>query len=342
MLHRRVYETIGGYDGAFPMCNDFDYWLRAARMFRFRHVAGGPADPVPPPRRELLRRVAPGPGAERGRGRAAQEPRRLAARRPRARARLGRAPAAVGRAPRMPRPRRRVRRPRPARARRRSGAPAPTSEPRAPWRAGRHASGQRIVLSSFGFADAGGGTIVPRYVAKELAQRGHEVTVFAAGVARLDGEPPYALRSVGRGRRRGRVGAQPTARAARPGPSPSRARRSADPDGVRRGPRPRRGPTSCTSTTCTTSGSRWSTRRSRGASARSSRPTTTGSDAHATTCSATTSRCATAPATPGVRAQPASARATPPATPSAGASCANGSRCASTASSRCRRRCGAP
>ncbi len=42
MLHRRVYEAVGGYDGAFPMCNDFDYWLRAARTFRFRHVAGGP------------------------------------------------------------------------------------------------------------------------------------------------------------------------------------------------------------------------------------------------------------------------------------------------------------
>ncbi|MEO9176840.1 MAG: glycosyltransferase, partial [Gaiellales bacterium] len=42
MIHRRVYEAVGGYDPAFPMCNDFDLWLRAARMFRFRHVEHGP------------------------------------------------------------------------------------------------------------------------------------------------------------------------------------------------------------------------------------------------------------------------------------------------------------
>ena len=36
----------------------------------------------------------------------------------------------------------------------------------------------RIVLTSFGFRDAGGGTIVPRNVAHELARRGGDVTVF--------------------------------------------------------------------------------------------------------------------------------------------------------------------
>ncbi len=37
MVHRRVYETVGGYDDRYPLANDFDFWLRAAREFRFRH-----------------------------------------------------------------------------------------------------------------------------------------------------------------------------------------------------------------------------------------------------------------------------------------------------------------
>ena len=226
MLHRRVHDAVGGYDGAFPMCNDFDYWLRAARTFRFRHVAGGPLilyrrhganfsdeshraqelneveaalrknladwpldDLVP----ELDWAVLPRPWAERRACLVLAE----AFDRPRpARARVGVA------SPRRPG----------SRARR--GAPVAS------------ASGQRIVLSSFGFADAGGGTIVPRYVAKELAQRGHEVTVFAAGVGAARGRAGLRAAERRRGRRRGRVGAQPAARAARPRPSPSRARRS--------------------------------------------------------------------------------------------------------------------
>ena len=108
-----------------------------------------------------------------------------------------------------------------------SGGRAPRPPPTQPWRAGRRPPGRRIVLSSFGFDDAGGGTIVPRYVAKELAQRGHEVTVFAAGVARLEGEPAYAVRTTDRGRRRGRLGAQPPARAARSRAPAPRAGRSA-------------------------------------------------------------------------------------------------------------------
>ena len=42
MVHRRVYEAVGGYDDRFPLANDFDFWLRAARRFRFRHCRGGP------------------------------------------------------------------------------------------------------------------------------------------------------------------------------------------------------------------------------------------------------------------------------------------------------------
>jgi glycosyltransferase involved in cell wall biosynthesis len=42
MIHRRVFEAVGAYDPAFPMCNDFDFWLRAVREHRFRHVPGAP------------------------------------------------------------------------------------------------------------------------------------------------------------------------------------------------------------------------------------------------------------------------------------------------------------
>jgi glycosyltransferase involved in cell wall biosynthesis len=52
---------------------------------------------------------------------------------------------------------------------------------------------RRIVLTSFGFRDAGGGTIVPRNVAHELARRGWEVTVFYAGVGRAGSGRPYDI-----------------------------------------------------------------------------------------------------------------------------------------------------
>jgi glycosyltransferase involved in cell wall biosynthesis len=194
MVHRRVYDDVGGYDGAFPMCNDFDLWLRASRSHRFRHVSNGPLI--------LYRRHGANFSDETHRAQELAEveavlrknladwplddlvpeldwavlPRAVAERRAlgvladafEARGLPGLAAAWRTRA---------------------------ANEPAEPWRPGRHATGQRIVLSSFGFADSGGGTIVPRYVAKELAQRGHQVTVFAAGVAPLEGEPAYAVRT---------------------------------------------------------------------------------------------------------------------------------------------------
>jgi glycosyltransferase involved in cell wall biosynthesis len=51
----------------------------------------------------------------------------------------------------------------------------------------------RIVLTSFGFRDTGGGTIVPRNVAHELARRGWDVTVFYAGVGRAGKGTPYEI-----------------------------------------------------------------------------------------------------------------------------------------------------
>jgi glycosyltransferase involved in cell wall biosynthesis len=194
MIHRRVYDAIGGYDAAFPMCNDFDLWLRAARGFRFRHVANGPVI--------LYRRHGGNTSDESHRGQELAEveavlrknlagwplddlvpeldwsvlPRPVAEQR--ARLVLAAAFDARGLTDLA--------------AEYRAAAEA---SPASPWRPGRHASGRRIVLSSFGFDDAGGGTIVPRYVAKELAQRGHDVTVFAAGVAPLEGQPSYTVRT---------------------------------------------------------------------------------------------------------------------------------------------------
>ncbi|HEY3612972.1 MAG TPA: glycosyltransferase, partial [Gaiellales bacterium] len=194
MIHRRVYEAVGTYDPAFPMCNDFDLWLRAVREFRFRHVGGGPI--------LLYRRHGANFSDE---SRRAHE--------------LAEVEAALRKnlagwplddlVPELdwsvlPRPvaEQRARRVLAASFDAR-GLPALATDwrrladegPATPYRVGRAASGRRILLTSFGFADSGGGTIVPRYVAKELAQRGHEVTVFAAGVAPLEGAPAYTVRT---------------------------------------------------------------------------------------------------------------------------------------------------
>ncbi len=56
------------------------------------------------------------------------------------------------------------------------------------------ASGRRLLMTSFGFNDSGGGTTVPRLAAKELARRGWEVTVFHAAVAPTERRIPYEVR----------------------------------------------------------------------------------------------------------------------------------------------------
>ena len=53
----------------------------------------------------------------------------------------------------------------------------------------------RILMTMFGWADAGGGTIVPRQIAHELAHRGHDVTVLYAALEPLPGQPSYTLRA---------------------------------------------------------------------------------------------------------------------------------------------------
>ncbi len=42
LVHRRVYEAVGGYHPDYTLAQDFHFWLRAAPRFRFRHVDGEP------------------------------------------------------------------------------------------------------------------------------------------------------------------------------------------------------------------------------------------------------------------------------------------------------------
>ncbi|MBM3258580.1 MAG: glycosyltransferase [Candidatus Sericytochromatia bacterium] len=52
----------------------------------------------------------------------------------------------------------------------------------------------RLLFVMFGWEDSGGGTMLPRAIAKALASRGHEVRVFHAGVGRLpDDSSPYRM-----------------------------------------------------------------------------------------------------------------------------------------------------
>jgi glycosyltransferase involved in cell wall biosynthesis len=52
----------------------------------------------------------------------------------------------------------------------------------------------RLMMTAFGWNDSGGGTIVPRALAVELARRGWDVTVFHAAVDPLPGAAPYTVR----------------------------------------------------------------------------------------------------------------------------------------------------
>ena len=49
-------------------------------------------------------------------------------------------------------------------------------------------------MTSFGYNDSGGGTIVPRQVSQELARRGYDVTVFHAALGRVEPAEPYQVR----------------------------------------------------------------------------------------------------------------------------------------------------
>ncbi|MCU0863851.1 MAG: glycosyltransferase [Planctomycetes bacterium] len=51
----------------------------------------------------------------------------------------------------------------------------------------------RILMTMFGWADSGGGTIFPRRIARELVARGHRVRVVYAAAVPAPGQPAYAV-----------------------------------------------------------------------------------------------------------------------------------------------------
>ncbi|MGZ4171070.1 MAG: glycosyltransferase, partial [Solirubrobacteraceae bacterium] len=198
MVHRRVYEAVGGYDERYPLANDFDLFLRAARQFRFRHVAGGPL--------VAIRRHGANTSDESARAReladvegalqsamdryplrelvpeldwavlepADAERQALARLADALEARLLPVPGLA------------------AKLRERAAAiPVPTPRPHAAT--ADAARPRRLLMTAFGWNDSGGGTTVPRLAAKELARRGWEVTVFHAAVKATPSKTPYEV-----------------------------------------------------------------------------------------------------------------------------------------------------
>jgi glycosyltransferase involved in cell wall biosynthesis len=192
LVHRRVYEAVGGYHPDYTLAQDFHFWLRAAPRFRFRHVDGAPliklrrhgdnfSDASARPleieqveralweslEREPLELLVPEIDwplldpldAER------EALTRLAGH-------LAR------RALPLPRLARRVL----DRAQALPASPPPAR------------SKGKLLMTAFGWDDAGGGTMLPRFAARELVRRGWDVTVFHAAVAPDPSGVPYALR----------------------------------------------------------------------------------------------------------------------------------------------------
>ncbi len=192
MVHRSVYEAVGGYDPSYPIAQDMEFWLRAARRFRFRHVGGGPliglrrhgenmsdesaqAREIDDVERALtdalerygLRELAPEVDwARLEQGEAERQ------------ALLRIADALEQRLLPLPRMA--------ARLRAQAGEQAPARPAPTP--------GRRLLMTSFGWNDSGGGTTVPRLAARELAARGWDVTVFHAAVKPTASGIPYEVR----------------------------------------------------------------------------------------------------------------------------------------------------
>jgi glycosyltransferase involved in cell wall biosynthesis len=192
MVHRRVYQRVGGYDSSYEIAQDFDFWLRAAEHFKFGHVPGGAIVGI---RRhgknasdesQLAREVA---DVERALEEAIP------------RYGLRALVPEVDWAVLEPEHAERAALLRLAELFERRALPLPKLagklREQAATLAGQRASERpkgRLVIAAFGWNDSGGGTLVPRLAAKELVRRGWEVTVFHAAVTRLDGAGPNAIR----------------------------------------------------------------------------------------------------------------------------------------------------
>ena len=189
MVHRRVYERVGGYDGRYRVAQDFELWLRAARHFRFRHCDGGPliklrrhgdngSDESQRDAETDEVAMALGEGLERYSLRELEPELDWAVIDPAAAERqalLRLADQVEHRGVPVPTLANQLR----VRAR---AIPDTTATPR---------NGRRLLMTMFGWNDSGGGTILPRLIAKELARRGWEVSVFHAATAPLPDKPPY-------------------------------------------------------------------------------------------------------------------------------------------------------
>ena len=192
MVHRRVYEAVGGYSSDFRLAQDFDFWVRAVRAFRFRDVPGGPLIG--------LRRHGDNFSDESAQALEVEEVQNAL------RSLIAAAPlrelvpeldwgvmhpdAAERRALELladALERRVLPLPGLARELRDRAARVPAAPRPRP-------NGRRIVLTSFGFNDSGGGTTVPRVAAKELARRGWDVTVFHAATRPDPSGEPYVVR----------------------------------------------------------------------------------------------------------------------------------------------------
>jgi glycosyltransferase involved in cell wall biosynthesis len=192
MVHRRVYDSVGGYDSRYPLANDFDFWLRAAGKFRFRHCPdpalvavrrhGENTSDASARKQELadvelalesalelydLRELVPeldwalldpGEGERQALLRLADALER----------RILPVPGLA------------------SKLRQRAGA-----LPKPPRR--RPRGDRRLMMTSFGWNDSGGGTTVPRLAAKELARRGWDVSVFHAAVPATPSGRPYEV-----------------------------------------------------------------------------------------------------------------------------------------------------
>jgi glycosyltransferase involved in cell wall biosynthesis len=197
MVHRRVYEAVGGYDDRYPLANDLDFWLRAARRFRFRHCAG---DPLTAIRRhgentsdETVGRAAEIADVEAilERGLEALELRELVPEidwgllDPDEGARAALLKLADGLERRQL--------PLPGLAARVRDRAAAYPQPARPTPRRPADRPRKLMITAFGWNDSGGGTTVPRLAAKELARRGWEVTVFHAAVRGTGSRLPYEI-----------------------------------------------------------------------------------------------------------------------------------------------------